>query len=179
MGPNSRVEAGFGAIWCLGFTNPWYRCRCGRGLPGQRVNMEWSKPLANRTLRRIRGAWFANEDRDYRVGFASGWRERISCRSYGRFVADSSQLGARDFQSGLSMKRIGSGALMFDRAGRLLIVKPSYNPGWEIPGLIVKAEESPLKPADATSRRYSASLLSPPDCCALTTTPRQRTISRA
>jgi len=43
------------------------------------------------------------------------------------------------------MKRIGAGALMFDQAGKLLIVKPSYKPGWEIPGGIVEADESPAQ----------------------------------
>ena len=43
------------------------------------------------------------------------------------------------------MKRMGAGALLFDGAGRLLIVKPSYKPGWEIPGGVVEANESPAQ----------------------------------
>ncbi len=32
-----------------------------------------------------------------------------------------------------------AGALIFDRAGRLLILKPTYKPGWTIPGGIMEA----------------------------------------
>jgi 8-oxo-dGTP diphosphatase len=39
---------------------------------------------------------------------------------------------------------ISSGALIFDRAGRLLILKPTYKSGWTIPGGIMEADgESP------------------------------------
>jgi len=43
-----------------------------------------------------------------------------------------------DYYKSLPMKRMGSGALFFDSAGRILIVKPSYKDVWEIPGGVVE-----------------------------------------
>lgn len=43
----------------------------------------------------------------------------------------------------LPQKRMGSGALFWDEYGRILLVHPTYKPGWEIPGGIVEALESP------------------------------------
>ncbi|MBC8163379.1 MAG: NUDIX hydrolase [Roseiflexaceae bacterium] len=41
-------------------------------------------------------------------------------------------------------KRVAAGALFFNPSGELLIVKPSYQPGWLIPGGAVELRESPL-----------------------------------
>ena len=41
------------------------------------------------------------------------------------------------------MKYVSAGALFFDEQGQLLLVKPAYKDGWEIPGGIVEADESP------------------------------------
>ena len=39
---------------------------------------------------------------------------------------------------------VSAGALVFDRAGRLLILKPTYKSGWTIPGGVMEADgESP------------------------------------
>ena len=39
---------------------------------------------------------------------------------------------------------VSAGALIFDRAGRLLILKPTYKTGWTIPGGVMEADgESP------------------------------------
>jgi 8-oxo-dGTP diphosphatase len=40
-------------------------------------------------------------------------------------------------------KPVGSGCLIHDDFGRTLLVKPTYKPGWEIPGGTVEANESP------------------------------------
>lgn len=48
------------------------------------------------------------------------------------------------YQQTLPGKRISAGCLFFDKARRLLIVKPTYKDGWEIPGGAVNANESPL-----------------------------------
>lgn len=40
-------------------------------------------------------------------------------------------------------RRVGAGALIRDRAGRVLLVNPTYKPPWEIPGGIVEEGESP------------------------------------
>ncbi len=38
---------------------------------------------------------------------------------------------------------MAAGVLFRDRAGRVLLVEPSYKPNWEIPGGAVEADESP------------------------------------
>jgi len=43
----------------------------------------------------------------------------------------------------LPKKRMGSGCLLFDSSGRVLLVKPTYKPVWEIPGGVVELNESP------------------------------------
>ena len=35
---------------------------------------------------------------------------------------------------------VSAGALVFDRAGRLLILKPTYKSGWTIPGGVMEAD---------------------------------------
>lgn len=49
------------------------------------------------------------------------------------------------YQKRLPKKRISAGCLLFDEAGQLLIVNPTYKDGWEIPGGTVEANESPLQ----------------------------------
>jgi len=43
----------------------------------------------------------------------------------------------------LPKKRMGSGCLLFDSSGRVLLVKPTYKSVWEIPGGVVELNESP------------------------------------
>lgn len=43
----------------------------------------------------------------------------------------------------MATPRVAAGALFFDEAGRVLVVKPSYKDGWEIPGGYVEPGESP------------------------------------
>ena len=50
----------------------------------------------------------------------------------------------QDFTAAFPKKYLSAGALFFDDAGRLLIVKPTYKDGWEIPGGIVEQDESPF-----------------------------------
>lgn len=40
-------------------------------------------------------------------------------------------------------RRMGSGALLRNRDGRIFVVKPSYKPLWEIPGGVIEPGESP------------------------------------
>ncbi len=51
----------------------------------------------------------------------------------------------KTYQQTLPRKRISAGCLLFDESGRLLIVNPVYKDGWEIPGGVVEANESPLE----------------------------------
>jgi 8-oxo-dGTP diphosphatase len=46
-------------------------------------------------------------------------------------------------------KIVAAGALIFDEAGRLLIMKPTYRLGWNMPGGVADANEAP---ADACRR---------------------------
>jgi 8-oxo-dGTP diphosphatase len=47
-------------------------------------------------------------------------------------------------ETGLPAIPVSAGALIFDRSGRLLILKPTYKSGWTIPGGVMEADgESP------------------------------------
>lgn len=50
---------------------------------------------------------------------------------------------AKDYYDSLPKKRMGSGCLFFNQKDEILLVKPNYKPGWEIPGGIVEQNESP------------------------------------
>lgn len=43
----------------------------------------------------------------------------------------------------LPKKRMGAGCLFSDEQNRVMLVKPTYKPDWEIPGGIVELNESP------------------------------------
>lgn len=43
--------------------------------------------------------------------------------------------------------RAAAGALFFDETGRVLLVRPSYKPGWEIPGGYLRPGETPSQAA--------------------------------
>lgn len=45
----------------------------------------------------------------------------------------------------MSRPRVAAGALFFDDAGRVLIVKPTYKEGWDIPGGYVEPGETPIE----------------------------------
>ena len=49
----------------------------------------------------------------------------------------------RAFFATLPRKRMAAGALFFDAAGRIFIVKPTYRTGWLIPGGAVETDEAP------------------------------------
>jgi 8-oxo-dGTP diphosphatase len=44
-----------------------------------------------------------------------------------------------------AQKVSASGCILRDYSGRILLVKPTYKPGWEIPGGMVEANESPVQ----------------------------------
>lgn len=50
----------------------------------------------------------------------------------------------KEFYASLPKKRVGAGALLFYK-DTLLIVQPTYNPGWLLPGGTVEGEESPYE----------------------------------
>ena len=43
--------------------------------------------------------------------------------------------------------RAASGVLFFDAEGRILLVRPSYKPGWDLPGGYVESGETPTQAA--------------------------------
>jgi len=49
------------------------------------------------------------------------------------------------YANSLPGKRMGASCLLFDESGRLLIVNPTYKPGWSIPGGVVDQNESPYE----------------------------------
>jgi 8-oxo-dGTP pyrophosphatase MutT (NUDIX family) len=51
--------------------------------------------------------------------------------------------GLSEFDVALPRKRMAAGVLLFDQAGRLLVVEPVYKSHWEIPGGAVELNESP------------------------------------
>lgn len=44
----------------------------------------------------------------------------------------------------LPKKRMGSGVIFVNTKNELLLVKPTYQEGWEVPGGVVEENESPL-----------------------------------
>ncbi|MGH3757484.1 NUDIX domain-containing protein [Actinophytocola sp.] len=57
--------------------------------------------------------------------------------------AAAAVLPVDQYVAGLARKRMAAGVLFRDKAGRVLLVEPSYKPNWEIPGGAVEADESP------------------------------------
>lgn len=49
--------------------------------------------------------------------------------------------------SAFPSKRVGAGVLIRDDRGYVLLVKPTYKDGWEVPGGLVEEEESPREAA--------------------------------
>jgi 8-oxo-dGTP diphosphatase len=45
----------------------------------------------------------------------------------------------------MATPRVAAGALFFDQDGRVLLVRPSYKPHWDIPGGYVEPDESPIQ----------------------------------
>jgi 8-oxo-dGTP pyrophosphatase MutT (NUDIX family) len=56
-------------------------------------------------------------------------------------IADSAEHIA--YRNSRPSNRMGAGALIRDREGRVLVVEPTYKPTWELPGGAVEAHESP------------------------------------
>nr|MDT0659262.1 NUDIX hydrolase [Micromonospora sp. DSM 115978] len=52
-----------------------------------------------------------------------------------------------DYTATLPRKRMGSGVLLRDDDGRILLVEPVYKDYWELPGGAVEADESPYDAA--------------------------------
>ena len=48
----------------------------------------------------------------------------------------------QEFYATLARKRVGSGALITDPVGRVLMVEPTYKENWEIPGGAVENDET-------------------------------------
>lgn len=57
------------------------------------------------------------------------------------------QMPQEEYLKNLATKRTGVAVLFFDEAGKLLIVKPNYKEGWQVPGGTVDKNESPKNAA--------------------------------
>lgn len=64
-----------------------------------------------------------------------------------RAVDAGAAAGAGFDLSSLPTKRVAAGALIRDANGSVLLVKPTYKEGWEIPGGVVEQGESPKEAA--------------------------------
>ncbi|MBP1159971.1 DNA-binding transcriptional MerR regulator/ADP-ribose pyrophosphatase YjhB (NUDIX family) [Rhodococcus sp. PvR099] len=49
-----------------------------------------------------------------------------------------------EYLGGLPKKRIAAGVLLSDDLGRTLLVEPTYKSYWQLPGVVVEADESPF-----------------------------------
>lgn len=58
-------------------------------------------------------------------------------------MGTSTDEALQEFYESLPGKRIGAGLVCRDDEARVLLVKPTYKPTWEIPGGVVEAGESP------------------------------------
>ena len=56
---------------------------------------------------------------------------------------DESVAAKARYYASLATKRLGAGLVCRDPAGRVLLVRPTYKPTWEVPGGAVEADESP------------------------------------
>lgn len=70
-------------------------------------------------------------------------------------VGPSSAAARRAYNQSLPRKRAAAAVLFTDPRGHVLIVKPTYKPGWEIPGGAVEDDESPY---DAAVREIAEEL---------------------
>jgi 8-oxo-dGTP diphosphatase len=60
----------------------------------------------------------------------------------------------------MALARAASGVLFFDKTGRVLLVRPTYKPGWDIPGGYLHPGETP---SEAAAREVSEELgIKPP-----------------
>src|ERR1700680_3274578 len=99
--------------------------------PRKTVRQGWRELVAGRAARPVR-----DNDCDFWPG-----------RGTGGTVTSDGEVG-QDSVAQETMPLPGipvsAGALIFDRAGRLLILKPTYKSGWTIPGGVMEADgESP------------------------------------
>jgi 8-oxo-dGTP diphosphatase len=69
-------------------------------------------------------------------------RLRILGRNVAVVTSDSAagSAGPADEVAALPAIPVSAGALIFDRTGRLLILKPTYKSGWTIPGGVMEAD---------------------------------------
>ncbi|WP_007510981.1 NUDIX domain-containing protein [Pseudofrankia saprophytica] len=47
------------------------------------------------------------------------------------------------WQRGLPRKRMAAAVVLVDDGGRVLLVRPTYRPGWDLPGGVIEQDEAP------------------------------------
>lgn len=76
-------------------------------------------------------------------GIIAGWELHVARQDH--FTNESQKL---DYLTRLPRKRMSAAGVLSDRDGRILIVKPSYNIVWHLPGGCVDSRESPRRGAE-------------------------------
>lgn len=61
--------------------------------------------------------------------------------------ATVSRVTTSDVSEPFAQPRVAAGVLFFDEAGKVLLAKPTYKPGWEIPGGYLHPGETPREGA--------------------------------
>ena len=56
----------------------------------------------------------------------------------------SASTAPNQFYLSLPAKRMGAGIILINDQNKIIVVKPTYKPHWEIPGGVVEKDESPL-----------------------------------
>lgn len=69
--------------------------------------------------------------------------EPVTAPGAGAVASPDDADAVHEWYRALPAKRIGAAMLLTDSAGRLLLVRPTYKPGWEIAGGLVEDEEAP------------------------------------
>lgn len=54
---------------------------------------------------------------------------------------------AWEWRRGLPRKRMAAASVLVDDDGRVILVRPTYRPGWDLPGGVVEQDEAPLAAA--------------------------------
>jgi 8-oxo-dGTP pyrophosphatase MutT (NUDIX family) len=74
----------------------------------------------------------------------------LSVRATAESVAEALRIGTAGLRDIVqtpepTAETVAAGVLLFDEEGRVLLVDPTYKPGWEFPGGVVEAGEAPAR----------------------------------
>ena len=112
-----------------------------RLLPNRHIHPKPVKPAPSRTLANA-SALAAERERRHIAGYAPGNGGPAPGPGHNVMVmtSDSDPAGPPAEEPAPPAVPVSAGALIFDRAGRLLILKPTYKSGWTIPGGVMESD---------------------------------------